>query len=93
MAHSLSAKKRVRQNEKRRARNRARRAQLKTKLRKCTEVLARGTGDAAATACREAGRALDRAAGARTIHRNAAARRKSRLARRLNALKAPAAAS
>jgi small subunit ribosomal protein S20 len=88
VAHSLSSKKRIRQNEKRRGHNRARRAVLKTKLRKCKETLGRGTVEAAAAAFHDAAQALDIAAGRRTVHPNAAARRKSRLARRLNALKA-----
>ena len=87
MAHSLSAKKRVRQNVRRRALNRARRSTLKGKLRKCSALLLRGKPEEAESACRETIRTLDRAANQRTLHRNAAARRKSRLARRLNALK------
>ncbi len=87
MAHSLSARKRVRQNVKRRAINRARRSTLKTKLRKSLEILAGTDAAAAETAVREASRMLDKFANQRTVHRNAAARRKSRLARRLNALK------
>ena len=91
MAHSLSAKKRMRQNEARQARNRARRTALKTKLRKCRDELLRGTGDSATSAFRDAARALDVEASRRTIHPNAAARRKSRLAKRLNAVKAKSA--
>lgn len=85
MAHSLSAKKRIRQNETRHMRNRARRSALKTRLRKCRNELTRGTAESAGTAFHEAASALDRAARKGTIHRNAAARRKSRLAKRLNA--------
>lgn len=87
MAHSLSAKKRIRQNVRRRGLNRARRSTLRTKLRKCGDLLARGSADAAAGAIRETCQTLDREANRGTLHRNAAARRKSRLARRLNALK------
>ena len=87
MAHSLSAKKRVRQNVKRRALNRARRSALKGKLRKCSDLLAHDKAEDAARVCRETVRTLDREANRRTLHRNAAARRKSRLARRLNALR------
>jgi small subunit ribosomal protein S20 len=50
-------------------------------------LLARGSADAAAGAIRETCQTLDREANRGTLHRNAAARRKSRLARRLNALK------
>lgn len=93
MAHSLSAKKRIRQNEKRNARNRARRTTLKSKIRKCREELLRGTPESAGDSLCEATRALDRAAARGTIHRNAAARKKSRLARRHNAMRAKASAS
>ena len=81
----------MRQNLKQRARNRARSAGLKTRLRKCKEQMAHGSSEAATAAFHEAARALDIAASLKTIHRNAASRRKSRLARRLNALKSKAA--
>ncbi len=87
MAHSLSSKKRIRQNETRRARNRARRSLLKTRMLSCSTELQRGTPEAADSALRNASKALDQAAARRTIHPNAAARRKSRLARRLNTLR------
>lgn len=87
MAHSLSSKKRIRQNATRRARNRARRSALRGKLRKSNEALLRATPGDAETVLRTTAQALDRAANQRTLHRNAAARRKSRLARRVNALK------
>lgn len=91
MAHSLSARKRVRQNEKRRLHNRAQRSTLRKVVK--TTLTALGGTDAAAAEkeVRAAARALDRQADAGLIHRNAAARRKSRLAKRLNALKKPAA--
>lgn len=91
MAHSLSSKKRIRQNVRRRAVNRARRSALRTKLRKSNEALARGTPEDAERVIRETCQTLDREASRRTLHRNAAARRKSRLARRLNATKQKAA--
>ena len=91
MAHSLSSKKRIRQNEKRRLLNRTRRSALRSELRKCSEVVLRGTMEQAADQVREACRRLDREADRGTLHRNAAARRKSRLAKRLNALKQKAA--
>jgi small subunit ribosomal protein S20 len=77
----------MRQNVKRRALNRARKTVLKSKLRKVQESLAHGGGAEADSTCQTAFQALDRAADQRTIHRNAAARRKSRLARRRNATK------
>lgn len=87
MAHSLSARKRVRQNEKRRLRNRAARSALKTSLRRCLEAFADGATDAAERTFKQACKLLDRDANRGVIHRNEAARRKSRLARRLNALR------
>lgn len=88
MAHSISSRKRVRQNETRRQRNRARVSVLKGKIKSAREVLARGNAADAEKTLKEAVRALDREANRGTLHRNAAARRKSRLARKLNALKA-----
>lgn len=90
MAHSLSAKKRIRQNEKRRARNRSRASALRTSLRTCTDPLLHNEADAAAKAIPAVAKALDQAAVRGTIHRNAAARKKSRLAKKINALKAKA---
>ena len=87
MAHSLSAQKRIRQNEKRRAQNRAHRTFLKTRLRAFSDALASGDPALAENKFQEACRLLDREANQGLIHPNAAARRKSRLAQRLNALK------
>jgi small subunit ribosomal protein S20 len=87
VAHSLSAKKRVRQNERQRAQNRARRSALKTRLRACSEALASGDPNVAESKLREACELLDREADRGLIHPNAAARRKRRLARRLSGLK------
>ena len=91
MAHSLSAKKRIRQNESQRARNRARRSTLKTRLRTFTGAVTAGDTALAETRLRDACKLLDREANRGLIHPNAAARRKSRLAARLNTLKSKAA--
>lgn len=88
MAHSLSAKKRVRQNIKRRARNRARKEQIKEAVKGFTAAIAGGTLDAAEKALRQAVQKLDRVATKGTIHKNTAARKRSRLTKRLNAAKA-----
>jgi small subunit ribosomal protein S20 len=93
VAHSLSAKKRIRQNTKRRAINRGRRSNLKTRLRTCDETLQHGKVPEAESAVCAACKTLDREANRGTLHPNAAARRKSRLARRVNALKNKAAAT
>jgi small subunit ribosomal protein S20 len=87
VAHSLSARKRIRQNDKQRARNRARRSTLKTRMRAFGDTLAGGDVTLTEAKYREACRLLDREASRGLIHRNAAARRKSRLARRLKALR------
>ncbi len=92
MAHSLSAQKRVRQNAKRRARNQARRTALKTRLKRTSRMLAAGNLEAAESSLRQTCALLDRSAAKGLIHRNAAARRKSRLMRRLNALRQKAVA-
>ena len=91
MAHSLSAKKRIRQNVKQRVRNRARRSVLKTRIRSCREAMTGNDVEQAERLFREACKALDREADRGLIHRNAAARRKGGLARGLNALKQKAA--
>ncbi len=65
--------------------NRSRRSTLKHVLRTCNEAIARDTPERAEEAYRAACTMLDREADRGLIHRNAAARRKSRLALRLNA--------
>ncbi len=91
MAHSLSSKKRIRQNDRRRTLNRGRVTALKTKLRKCEDALAHGRAPEAEAAIQTAIKALDREADRGLVHRNAAARRKSRLVRRLSSAKKAAA--
>jgi small subunit ribosomal protein S20 len=88
VAHSLSAQKRVRQNLKRRVLNRARTSGLKGRIRRVTEVLSGADPKLAEQSIREACKALDREANRGLIHANAAARRKSRMMRKLNALRA-----
>jgi len=83
VAHSLSAKKRVRQGLKRRGRNRWRKQQVKEAVRGFEEALHAGDKAKAAEQLKAVYRKLDQVAAKGTIHRNTAARRKSRLARRL----------
>ncbi|HXV86855.1 MAG TPA: 30S ribosomal protein S20 [Gemmatimonadales bacterium] len=71
-----SAKKRLRQSTRRTALNRAQRAALRTALRK---VRSAATPEEARTAYRAAEKLLDRAARKNLVHRNTAARQKSRL--------------
>jgi len=83
VAHSLSAKKRIRQNVKQRARNRWRKDQIKQAVREFNDALRRGDKDQAAQQLRVVYKKLDQVAAKGTIHKNAAARKKSRLAKRL----------
>jgi len=85
VAHSLSAKKRLRQNVKRRARNRWRKVQVKEAIRAFDESLGEGNADEAAERLKLVYKHVDRMAAKGTIHKNTAARRKSRLAKRLSA--------
>ena len=84
MANTPSARKRIRQNEKRRLRNRAVRSAVRGNVKSAREALTGKTADSA-TVVREAIRAIDRAVTKGILHRNTAARRKSSLARKLNA--------
>ena len=88
MPHTKSAKKSLRQDEKRRLRNRAVKKAIKTQIK---AFLAAVGGDKAADELKAAIRKLDKAAARRVIHPNAAARKKSQLARML-ASKSSAAA-
>ena len=88
MAHSLSAKKRVRQNIKHRMVNRGRKSAVKAQIKKFEEAVASGhTADAKAqfTALTKS---LDQVAATSTMHKNTASRMKSRLAKKLNNMKA-----
>ena len=82
-----SAKKRLRQGEKRRLRNRVYRSQARTYIKKTNKLISQGQWDEAAQAAQLAATALDRAAQKGTIHKRNAARRKSRLFKRLHQAK------
>ncbi len=84
MAHSLSAKKRVRQNVKRRGRNRWRKQQMKEALREFDQAVKAGDKTKAAEQLKVVYERVDKVAAKGTIHKNTASRRKSRLARMLN---------
>ena len=90
MANIKSAEKRWRQSLKRRIRNRSARTAARTHVKNVNRAIATGETDEAAL--REAVSALDKAAEKGIIHRNNAARRKSRLMSRFAAaVVAPAA--
>jgi small subunit ribosomal protein S20 len=92
VAHSLSAKKRIRQSIKRRARNRARKELIKDQMKTFLTALGGTDLKKAEAELRKTVSRLDKVASKHTIHKNTAARRRSRLTRRLNAAKAAAAA-
>ena len=86
MANIKSQIKRVRTNEKRRQRNLAVKSELKTLVRRTREAVEAGDKEAAIEALRIASRKLDKAVSKGVIHRNQAANRKSKLARRVQSL-------
>ncbi len=88
MANIRSAEKRMRQSEKRRVRNAAVRGSVRTAVKSARAALT-GTSaeDARATLARTI-RVLDKAVTKGILHKNTAARRKSRLTRQLNAMAA-----
>ncbi len=88
MAHSLSAKKRIRQNEKHNIVNRARKSQVKTQVKHLEEALEQGDVQAATEQLRLVSIKLDKTAAKSTMHKKTASRKKSRLAKRVNALAA-----
>lgn len=79
MANLKSAIKRIRQNEKRRLHNRFYRGRARTYVKKALEAIESGSQEEAGEAVQEAVSALDKAASKGIIHKNNAARRKSRL--------------
>ena len=87
MAHSLSAKKRARQNVKRKTINRARKSQVKTQTKHFETALSSGDVEAASEQYRLVAKRLDKTAATSTMHKRTAARKKSRLAKKLNKLK------
>ena len=93
MANSASAEKRVKQNERNRAMNKARKSALKSQMRKFLDAVHGGDAGRAKETFVSLQKELDQVAAKGTLHKNTAARRKSRLAKRLNALATgPAAA-
>ena len=90
MARSRSSQKSLRRSIRRGERNKARRTKIKTVLRKFDDAASKKDASAAEKVFREAAALVDRSANRRTIHRNTAARRKSRMAKRVNAMKATA---
>ncbi|MBI5957107.1 MAG: 30S ribosomal protein S20 [Chloroflexi bacterium] len=83
MANHKSALKRIRSSEKKRVRNRLVRSKTRTEVKKARTAIQAGDVENARQATLEAIRTLDKAAVKGVLHRNNAARRKSRLMKRL----------
>ncbi|GAB6165601.1 30S ribosomal protein S20 [Thermostilla marina] len=79
MPNTKSAKKRLRQNLVRRARNRMIKRTVRTHIRKVREAVAAGNIEEAETLFRVAVKKMDQAAAKGVFHKNAISRRKSRL--------------
>ena len=83
MANIKSQIKRNRQNEARRQRNKSTRSELKTQIKQVRQAAEAGDKAAAEEAYRVTAQALDKAASKGVIHKNTAANKKSRLAKKL----------
>jgi small subunit ribosomal protein S20 len=79
LANSKSSKKRIRVAERRRDSNKPLRTEARSFVKKAEVAIASGDAEAAEAATLEAVSVLDRVAGKGVIHKNNAARRKSRL--------------
>ena len=86
MANSKSAKKRAITSEKRRQHNASRRSMMRTLLKKVHSAIEAGNKEAATTEFAAATPILDRYASKGLIHKNKAARSKSRLSAAIKAL-------
>ena len=84
MANTKSAQKQIRVSQKRRARNKPVRSQAKTLVGKAEELIFSGDIEPAQGAVTAAISSLDKAVRKGVLHPNSAARRKSRLAKKLN---------
>jgi small subunit ribosomal protein S20 len=91
LANSKSSQKRIRVAERRREQNKPLRTEARTFVKKAEVAIASGDAVAAEAAMREAESVLDRVAGKGVIHKNNAARRKSRLIAKYQALLAASA--
>ena len=87
MAHSLSAKKRVRQNVKQRARNRWRVDRLRQAVRQLRTTIHAGKLEEAQVQLKAFYKLVDQVVAKGSVHKNAAARYKSRLTTHVNAIK------
>ncbi|MFI1797308.1 30S ribosomal protein S20 [Streptomyces sp. NPDC020379] len=88
MANIKSQIKRNKTNEKARLRNKAVKSSVKTVVRAAREAIAAGDAAKATTAVALAGKKLDKAVSKGVLHKNAAANKKSALAKQAAAIKA-----
>lgn len=86
MANSPQARKRARQAERHRARNVSHRSTVRTYIKKVVAAVETGDAAAASAALEDAIPVIDKMAGKGIMHRNKAARHKSRLSAKVNAL-------
>ncbi|HEB95700.1 MAG TPA: 30S ribosomal protein S20 [Sedimenticola thiotaurini] len=86
MANSAQARKRARQAEKHRQHNASRRSMMRTYVKNVVKAIAAGDREAATEAYRKAVPVIDRIAGQGLIHKNKAARHKSRLNAQIKAM-------
>jgi len=84
LANSPQAIKRARQNKKRALHNTSQRSTMRTAIKKILKMLESGDKSAASTAFPNTASFIDKVAGRKLIHRNRAARLKSRLQKRIN---------
>jgi len=84
--HTLSAKKRLRQNEKRRIRNKSIRTAVKTQIKKVRAAIEAGNVEEAKAQFLKAVKMLDKAVTKGVYHKNTSSRLKSRLAQKVNTL-------
>ena len=90
MANTASARKRIRQIERRTERNKSRMSRMRTFIKKVEMAVASGDKDAATVALREAQPEMQRAAGKGVVHKNTISRKISRLSARVKLLGASA---
>jgi len=90
MPNTKSAAKRLRQSLERRERNRSAKRALRTQVRKVRDAVEEGNLEKAQAELRVVAKVADKAASKKVIHRNAAARTKSRLAAAVKGLKTKA---
>ena len=88
MAHTISARKRIRQTETKRLRNKSEKSRMKTSVKKYLKAIEEKDVQSAETLIRESISLIYRTADKDVIHKNQAARKVSRMVCKLNALKA-----